>query len=139
MLSVVRTLIFLISILYPLKVFGAFSHGGIYIDSDIRLNPQGVGEIRYTQDILFIGNSTGILPTFEEARNFFEQFNIPPHKRIFIFNGDWVYTGYERRNENESLITRGWFPRDNKLHQKALNWYLEHDERYFHKDIGFCE
>lgn len=139
MLSIVKSLIILISFLYPLEVFGAFSHGALYIDADIRISPNGAGEIRYDSDVIFIGNSTGILPNFEDARNFFEQFNIPTHKRFFIFNGDWSYTGYERRNEDESLIIKGWCPLDNKLHQKALNWYIAEDEKHFHKAIRFCE
>lgn len=130
MLFIVKTLIFLIFFLNTSKLSGAFHHGSIYFAWH-ELNPNNGQNLK---KVLFLGNSTGILPTESEAKTVFDHLNLEIYERILFFNGEWVY-----QEIAPNVLQRGWMPIDKNIYNDALNWYLEQVKKHFHKHIGFCE
>ena len=137
MLSVAKTLIFLINILYPLNAAVTFFHELPWHINGTIVRERGtlrvVGYI--ADDLILMGNTSGIRPSLNEIWNFFQYFNIPLQYRTLLFNGETIYSENPERIFTTGFLLGG----ENDIHQSALKWYLEIDEIHFPNEIRFCE
>lgn len=137
MLSIVKRLIFFISFLYPLSAALVFDNPALYINGTLEIIRGTNVVLNYTieNDLILLGNPTGVLPKHEEVHNIFLRLRIPLKQRCLIFNAEWIFW-----EDPENTIKAGWLPIGQpKIHQRALKWYLQQEEKHFHKHIGFCE